>query len=299
MPINTLTALIAEDEPLLAASLQRELATLWPELQTQIATDGLQAVELALAMLPQVLFFDVRMPGQSGLEAAQEIAERWPHGKRLPLLIFVTAFDEYAVQAFEQAAVDYIVKPVKTERLQQTLDRIKPLAGIEPAQSATEYIANVSNTDADVLMLNALRTLLRTPLGSVLASRSIAGSAPTHTSTPAAAPRLQRIQASVGSQIVIVQMEDVAYFEAADKYVRVLTGMAKQERELLIRTPIKDLLPQLDAQEFWQIHRSTLVRASMIEAVHRDEAGRLSISLHGRSEKLPVSRLYASLFKAM
>ncbi len=299
MPINALTALIAEDEPLLAASLQRELATLWPELQTQIATDGLQAVELALAMLPQVLFFDVRMPGQSGLEAAQEIAERWPHGKRLPLLVFVTAFDEYAVQAFEQAAVDYIVKPVKTERLQQTLDRIKPLAGIEPAQSATEYIANVSNTDADELMFNALRTLLRTPLGSVLASRSIAGSASTHTSTPAAAPRLQRIQASVGSQIVIVQMEDVAYFEAADKYVRVLTGMAKQERELLIRTPIKDLLPQLDAQEFWQIHRSTLVRASMIEAVHRDEAGRMSISLHGRSEKLPVSRLYASLFKAM
>jgi DNA-binding LytR/AlgR family response regulator len=282
----TPTALIAEDEPLLAKALQIELAKLWPELQTQIATDGLQAVDMALKLLPQLLFFDVRMPGQSGLEAAQEIAERWPADRPLPQLIFVTAFDEYAVQAFEQAAVDYIVKPVKTARLKQTLERIralnKPLTGTEYARSAHEFIANTVQSEVEEPLLSHLRALLRSPPGA---------------SPPA--PRLQRIQASVGNQIVIVPIQEVAYFEAADKYVRVLTGIAKPERELLIRTPIKDLIPQLDPDEFWQIHRSTLVRASLIEAVHRDEAGKLSLQLHGRQERLAVSRLYAGLFKAM
>jgi DNA-binding LytR/AlgR family response regulator len=279
MSTPTITALIAEDEPLLAQSLQRELAALWPELQTHIVTDGLQAVERALTLLPQVMFFDVRMPGQSGLEAAQEITESWPQGKRLPMFVFVTAFDEYAVQAFEQAAVDYIVKPVKPVRLQQTLERIRPIAGMEYVRNATELVANETQNE---LQLNALRSLLRTPPDA-----------------PAAPPRLQRIQASVGNQIVIVPLSDVAYFEAADKYVRVLSGIEKAERELLIRTPIKDLLPQLDPDEFWQIHRSTLVRASLIEAVHRDETGRMSLQLRGRSERIAVSRLYASLFKAM
>lgn len=286
MPNHAATALIAEDEPLLAAALQRELQALWPELLTHIATDGLQAVERALTLLPELLFFDVRMPGQSGLEAAQEIAERWPQGRRLPLLVFITAFDEYAVKAFEQSAVDYIVKPVKTARLQQTLERIKlsfnALAGINTARSATENIASANSEDIEEPMLNALRSLLRTPPDA-----------------PAKPARLQRITASVGSQIIVVPISDVAYFEAADKYVRVLTGIAEPQRELLIRTPIKDLLPQLDPDEFWQIHRSTLVRASLINAVHRDEAGRLSLSLHGRAEKLAVSRLYAGLFKAM
>jgi DNA-binding LytR/AlgR family response regulator len=280
------TVLIAEDEPLLAKALQSELAKLWPELQIQIATDGQQAVEKALALLPQLLFFDVRMPGQSGLEAAQEIAERWPADRPLPQLIFVTAFDEYAVQAFEQAAVDYIVKPVKTARLQQTLERIKarnqPLAVMESAQSAHEFIANAAQSEAEEPLLNHLRALLRSPPGAA-----------------AATPCLQRIQASVGHQIVIVPIQEVAYFEAADKYVRVLTGITSPSRELLIRTPIKDLLPQLDPDEFWQIHRSTLVRASLIQTVHRDEAGKLSLQLQGRSEKLAVSRLYAGLFKAM
>jgi DNA-binding LytR/AlgR family response regulator len=281
--MKAITALIAEDEPLLAQSLQRELAALWPELRTQLASDGLQAVELALQLLPQILFFDVRMPGQSGLEAAQEIAERWPEGRTLPTLVFVTAFDEYAVQAFNQAAMDYIVKPVKTLRLQQTLERIRQYAGIKPAQSAHDLIAidDVQNGHEES-QLSALRALLNKP--------------------PDAAhnlPLLKRIQASVGNQIVIVPIEEVAYFEAADKYVRVLTGINQPERELLIRTPIKDLLPQLHADDFWQIHRSTLVRASLIDAVHRDEAGRLSISLKDRAEKLTVSRLYAGLFKAM
>jgi DNA-binding LytR/AlgR family response regulator len=280
--MSTVTALIAEDEPLLAQSLQRDLSQLWPELVIHVATDGLQAVEKALSVLPQVLFFDVRMPGQSGLEAAQDIAERWPAERRLPLLVFVTAFDEYAVKAFEQAAIDYLVKPVKAQRLAQSLERIRPLALIEYAQSATQFIANHAPEAIEEQLTQSLRALLRI---------QSAGASPPS--------RLQRIQASVGNQIVMVPLSQVAYFEAADKYVRVIAGIEGPQRELLIRTPIKDLLPQLDPEEFWQIHRGTLVRASLIDSVHRDESGRLSVSLLGRGDKLSVSRLYASLFKAM
>ena len=280
--MSAVIALIAEDEPLLAQSLQRDLSQLWPELVIHVATDGLQAVEKALSVLPQVLFFDVRMPGQSGLEAAQDIAERWPAERRLPLLVFVTAFDEYAVKAFEQAAVDYIVKPVKTQRLAQSLERIRPLALIASAQSATQFIANHAPEAIEEQLTQSLRALLRI---------QSAGASPPS--------RLQRIQASVGNQIVMVPLSEVAYFEAADKYVRVIAGIEGPQRELLIRTPIKDLLPQLDPDEFWQIHRGILVRASLIDSVHRDESGRLSVSLLGRGDKLSVSRLYASLFKAM
>jgi DNA-binding LytR/AlgR family response regulator len=282
-------ALIAEDEPLLAAGLRRELAALWLELEIRIASDGLQAVDLALQWLPDVLLFDVRMPGQSGLDAAQDIAERWPAELELPLLVFVTAFDEYAVQAFEHAAVDYLVKPVKAARLRQSVERIQALALAKYDQSATKSRASsvptatvAAATDLEDATLHALRQLLL--------ARPDAGSAP---------PRLQRIQASVGQQIVVVPLSEVLCFEAADKYVRVLTGVQGPERELLIRTPIKDLLAQLDPDEFWQIHRSTLVRASCIETVSRDEAGRLSLQLRGRKEKWAISRVYAPLFKAM
>lgn len=282
---TTLTALIAEDEPLLVRSLCNELAALWPQLQTHIATDGLQAARMALELLPHILFFDVRMPGQSGLEAAQEITEQWPTERALPLLVFITAFDEYAVQAFSQAAVDYIVKPVKTARLQQCLERIRPLAHIKQAQYATKSIAYCAPHDGEEQLLSNLRSLLNSPLANNSASQAM--------------PRLQRIQASVGNQIVIVPLSEVAFMQAADKYVRVITGGTQTPRELLIRTPIKDLLPQLDANEFWKIHRSTLVRASLIQTVVRDESGKLSLQLHGHDEKLAVSRLYAGLFRAM
>jgi DNA-binding LytR/AlgR family response regulator len=277
--IGELVALIAEDEPLLAASLQRELHQLWPELRTELASNGLQATAKALQLLPDVLLFDVRMPGCSGLEAAQDIADQWPADRALPLLAFITAYDQYAVQAFEHAAIDYIVKPVQTARLQQTLDRIRPLAQQRRSLAAIGSIADHAFIASDEALLENLRKLTASHARPL---------------TPAQ-PLLARIQASVGNQIVFIPIEEVIYFEAADKYVRVLTT----SRELLIRTPIKDLLPQLDPEEFWQIHRSTLVRASLIETVHRDAAGRLMLSLHGRSEKLVVSRLYASLFKAM
>lgn len=282
-------ALIAEDEPLLAVSLQRELAALWPELEVRVATDGLQAVQMALQCQPEILFFDVRMPGQSGLDAAHEIAERWPLERPLPLLVFVTAFDEYAVRAFEQAAVDYIVKPVKTARLQQTIKRIQPL-------SLAKYGRDAIDSGASEVLAQPKPESSHTEDATLGALRLLLASRPDVRDTPA---RLQRIQASVGQQIVVVPLSDVAYFEAADKYVRVLTGVHAPERELLIRTPIKDLIRQLDPGEFWQIHRGTLVRASLIDSVFRDDSGRLSLQLRGRKDRLAISRLYAPLFKPM
>ncbi|CAN7576964.1 MULTISPECIES: LytR/AlgR family response regulator transcription factor [unclassified Acidovorax] len=275
-------ALIAEDEPLLAAALQQELARAWPALQV-VATvgDGLSAVRQALALQPDVLFFDIRMPGQSGLDAAVELADAWPTdgpaGRPFPALVFVTAYDQYAVQAFEAQAVDYLLKPVQAARLQKTVQKLQ-LALASKAPAAIDLEATMAQ----------LRHLLVAP-------GVAAPAAATAPATPAAGTPLTLIQASSGSQIHMVPVADVLYFEAADKYVRVLTAA----REYLIRTPLKDLIGQLDTQVFWQIHRSTLVRASSITTVTRDEAGKLHLELAGRPEKLPVSRLYAHLFKAM
>jgi len=267
------TALIAEDEPLLATHLRNELQRQWPQLDV-VATvgHGQAAVDQALALRPAILFLDVRMPGLSGLEAAQALAEEWPEGEPLPLLVFVTAYDQYALQAFEQAAVDYLLKPVQPDRLAQTCSRLQEvLRQRSPAQAAPAAL------DAT---LAQLRHLL------------VNGSAPT---TPAAAAPLSVIQASVGNAIHMVKLDEVVYFEAADKYVRVVTS----EREYLIRTSLRELLPQLDTRRFWQIHRGTVVRAQAINAVTRDEAGKTQLCLRGLTEKFNVSRLYSHLFKAM
>ena len=260
------TALIAEDEPLLAQALQAELARAWPQLRI-VATvgDGASAVRAALEHRPDVLLFDIRMPGQGGMEAAAELAEDWPADAPFPALVFVTAYDQYAVQAFEAQAVDYVLKPVQAARLHKTVEKLKQVL----AQRSTR------GTDIEAT-LGQLRHLLQ-------------GAA-----APAQAP-LKVIQASVGNSIRMVPVEDVLYFEAADKYVRVVCG----DGEVLIRTPLKDLLPQLDPQLFWQIHRGTVVRATAVESVHRDEAGKLHLALRNLKERLPVSRLYAHLFKAM
>jgi DNA-binding LytR/AlgR family response regulator len=263
-------ALIAEDEPLLAAALQQALAQAWPELQVQATVgDGLSAVRQALALRPEVLFFDIRMPGQSGLDAAAELADAWPADQPFPALVFVTAYDQYAVQAFEAQAVDYLLKPVQAARLQKTVQKLQ-LALTRQAPAAINLEATLAQ----------LRNLMAAP--------GLAAPA------PPSAP-LTVIQASSGNQIHLVPVAEVLYLEAADKYVRVLTA----GREYLIRTPLKELATQLDAHEFWQVHRGTLVRASAIASVTRDEAGRLHLALRQRPETLAVSRLYAHLFKAM
>ncbi|MFP8777124.1 LytR/AlgR family response regulator transcription factor [Hydrogenophaga sp. RWCD_12] len=268
------TALIAEDEPLLAAALQAELARAWPALRiVATAGHGAAAVDKALTLRPDVVFMDIRMPGMSGLEAAAELADEWPtDGAPFPALVFVTAYDQYAVQAFEAQAVDYLLKPVQAERLARTVQRVQSLL----AQRTTATSPSPA-VDAPLdATLEKLRALLA-PSGA------------------AAVEPLRVIQAGVGQQIRLVPVDEVLCFEAADKYVRVLTG----EADLLIRTPLKDLLPQLDASVFWQVHRGTVVRATAIRSVHRDEAGKLSLEVRGLKERVPVSRLYAGRFKAM
>ncbi|RTQ31339.1 response regulator transcription factor [Variovorax gossypii] len=274
------TALIAEDEPLLAQALKAELASAWPELQiVATAGDGRSAVREALRLLPQVLFFDIRMPGLDGLGAAAELADCWPADEApMPQLVFVTAYDEYAARAFEAQAIDYVLKPVQPERLRKTVGRLQQaLAARQPAPS-TPALADAA--------LEQTLAQWRQVLGAAGAGAASATPAP-----------LRMIAASDagGSTVRMVPIDEVLYFEAADKYLRVLTAT----HEYLIRTPLKQLLPQLDADTFWQVHRAVVVRSSAIESVHRDEAGKLHLMLRGRAEKIPVSRLYAHLFRAM
>lgn len=278
-------ALIAEDEPLLADALRCELARAWPALQI-VATvgDGVSAVQQALALQPDVLFFDIRMPGQNGLDAALALAHAWPTegpaAKPFPALVFVTAYDQYAVQAFEAQAVDYLLKPVQPTRLQKTVQKLQLTLAVN-ARPAMDVDATLAQ----------LRHLLTASDGAATPPQSATRPAP----LPSGLVPLTLIQASSGSRIHMVPVAEVLYFEAADKYVRVLTAT----REFLIRTPLKELMDQLDTTVFWQIHRSTLVRASAITTVTRDEAGKLHLALAGRTDKLPVSRLYAHRFKAM
>lgn len=274
------TALIAEDEPLLAQALKAELAVAWPELQiVATAGDGRSAVREALRLLPQVLFFDIRMPGLDGLGAAAELADCWPTDEApMPQLVFVTAYDEYATRAFDAQAIDYVLKPLQPERLRKTVSRLQQaLATRQPAPTPALADAALEQT------LSQWRQVL---------TAASAGTA----ATAAPAP-LRMIAASDagGSTVRMVPIDEVLYFEAADKYLRVLTAT----HEYLIRTPLKQLLPQLDADTFWQVHRAVVVRSSAIESVHRDEAGKLHLMLRGRAEKIPVSRLYAHLFRAM
>jgi DNA-binding LytR/AlgR family response regulator len=260
------TALIAEDELLLRQALKSELARLWPELQIVAEVgDGESALREALVLRPQICFLDIRMPGMSGLEAAQALAEDWPDEQAFPLLVFVTAYDQYAIEAFDAQAVDYLVKPVQTKRLAACVERLR--------QRLAERLAPGLSAPT----LEQLRQLL----------------APQRSS--AASNKLEVIQAGVGNTVHMVPVDDVIYFEAADKYVRVVTA----EREHLIRLALKDLLPQLDDQLFWQVHRGLVVRARAIASAQRLETGKVLLSLRGRSERLTASRLYAHLFKGM
>ena len=250
------TALIADDEPHLARALATELAALWPELQLlRVARNGVEAAERIAALNPDLAFLDIQMPGLSGLEVAQGIEGR-------TRVVFVTAYDEYAVQAFEQEALDYVLKPVKAERLQRTIERVQRAL----AQPAAE----------DGALLAALRRLVP---------------------TAAAAPqeRLRWVRAGSGERTHQVAVEDVLFFRADDKYTCVQTANS----EHLIRTPIAELAAQLDAAQFVQVHRSTIVNLVHLAGTRRDEASRLLLRLKGHNAELPVSRAYVHLFKAM
>ncbi|QTD43942.1 LytR/AlgR family response regulator transcription factor [Ottowia testudinis] len=274
------TALIAEDEPLLAAALAAELARAWPELRIAATVgDGTSAVEQALKLRPDVLFFDIRMPGMSGLEAAAELADAWDESAApFPALVFVTAYEQYAVQAFDAQALDYLVKPVQPDRLKRCVEKLRAAPSIRADRPAPGALL-----DDTARQLQQLMAALQP--GAAAASP--------------AQPRLRQLPVSPtgnGGQVIrMVPLADVLFLQAADKYVRVVTATGDH----LLRTPLKDLLPQLDPHAFWQIHRSTAVRADAIDTVQRDEAGKLSLTVRGSGERLAVSRVYGYLFRAL
>ncbi len=254
------TALIAEDEPLLARALQMALQTAWPALQiVDVVGDGASAVRQALALQPDVLFLDIRMPGMSGLEASATLQQCWnTAARRLPAVVFVTAYDEYAIKAFEVQAQDYLLKPLQMPRLEKMVAKLQQTLAPQPLP---ESAPNATLTETQEI----LETL---PLS---------------------------VGSGAGSSIHMVPVQEVVYFEAADKYVRVLTP----HHEYLMRTPLKDIVPRLNPRQFWQIHRGTVVNASHIARVVRNEAGKMHLTLRSRPESLPVSRVYAQQFRAM
>ncbi len=260
-------ALIAEDEPLLAVALKAALSAEWPELDVvALAPNGTEALRLIESERPEVAFLDIRMPGMTGLEVAAELADRLDGGSPVPRLVFVTAYDEFAVKAFDLAAVDYLLKPVSRERLAKTVERLKASLAekrtVAPAGDLAELVSKL---------------------------QSVIGAPP-----PAQGEPLRIIRAAVGNTVRMVPVDEVCYFQATDKYTSVVT----RDAELLIRTPLKELLGQLPAERFRQIHRGTIVNLSEVAAATRDESGRLSVRLKNRKESLQVSRVFADLFRA-
>jgi DNA-binding LytR/AlgR family response regulator len=254
-------AVVAEDEPLLAEQLKTLLARAWPELSVvAIAGNGPAALEAIEREKPEVAFLDIRMPGMTGLEVAEDLLDRL--GARLPSIVFVTAYDEFALRAFDLAAVDYLLKPVTEERLARCVERLK------------ERIQQPDDAEALVFQL---REVLK-------------GEPAKNPATP-----LRILRAGAGDTVKMIPIDDVCYFQASDKY----TGVVTKDGEALIRIPLKELLEQLPAGRFVQIHRSTIVNLQEVAAAVRDDAGRVSLKLRHRKETLAVSRVYADQFRQM
>lgn len=248
-------ALIADDEPHLAHYLRDQLQALWPELQVvHVARNGVEAAARIAELAPDLAFLDIQMPGLSGLEVAQGI-------EGATRVVFVTAFDDYAVQAFEHAALDYVLKPVSSERLAKTVARLRAAAGAVPAWP-------------DAALAAALRSL---------------------TAPPAPGARLRYILAGQGASARHLDVADVRFFQADDKY----TVVASTHGEYLIRTPVADLAAQLDPAQFWQVHRATVINLAWLEGTRRDETSRLFLRMRGHAAELPVSRAFVHLFRAM
>ncbi|MCC2954666.1 LytTR family DNA-binding domain-containing protein [Massilia sp. IC2-477] len=245
-------ALIADDEPHLALYLRDQLLALWPGLEiVHLARNGVEAAARIAELEPDLAFLDIQMPGLSGLEVAQGI-------EGSTRVVFVTAFDEFALQAFEHAALDYILKPVDTARLARTVARLRAAPATLPAGPA---------------LAQALQQLTAAP----------------------ARPRLRYILAGQGERTRHLDVADIRFFQADDKY----TVVASVHGEYLIRTTITDLAAQLDPEQFWQVHRSTVINLAWLDGTRRDDASRLFLRMRGHDAELPVSRAFVHLFRAM
>jgi DNA-binding LytR/AlgR family response regulator len=262
-------AVIADDERLMREQLRARLAEVWPELQiVGEARNGLEAVELVEQLRPEIVFLDIRMPGLTGVDAARQIAQMdIGDDESLPEIVFITAYDQYAVEAFEQGVADYVLKPAERDRLMVTVQRIR------------KRLATRGTPEADAAP--PVQQLLHK-----LAARLNPGAAPHY---------LEWIQATVGQAIQMIPVAEVLFFISDEKYTRVQTAQV----EALIRKPIKELIDELDPHLFWQIHRSTLVNVKAIAGITRDFRGRQIVAVRGHPEKLEVSRSYTHLFKGM
>ncbi len=286
------TAVLADDERLMRDQLRARLTEVWPELDIVAeAKNGLEAVQLVDVHRPDIVFLDIRMPGLTGVDAARQIAQLGPRTNEstnesadgsndgnnndddgeplLPEIVFITAYDQYAVEAFEQGVVDYVLKPAERDRLLLTVQRLQQ-----------RLAARRAGLEADA-PARPLQQLLHQ-----LSAQMNPGKAASY---------LQWIQATVGQTIQMIPVEEVLFFVSDEKYTRVQTAQV----EALIRKPIKELVDELDPQLFWQIHRSTLVAVKAISGVTRDFRGRQIVSVKGHNEKLEVSRSYTGLFKGM
>jgi DNA-binding LytR/AlgR family response regulator len=246
----TVTALIAEDEALPRADLVKLLEELWPELKIAAQCEnGLEALDNMAALKPNVAFLDIRMPGANGLEVARAASGQCH-------VVFITAYDQYAIEAFNAGAVDYLLKPVQRERLVQTVARLK------------EHVASPA-PDISALL-------------SALGARN-------------KAQQLKWVSANVGDTIKMFGIEEILYFQSEDKYTKVVTA----NDEAHIRKTLKELSDELDPDVFWQVHRSTIVRADAIARAQRDDIGKVTLSLKARSDKIAVSQAFAYRFRGM
>jgi len=267
MTIARPTAIIADDERLMRDQLRMRLSEVWPELQiVGEAKNGEEAVQLVGQLNPDLTFLDIRMPGKTGMEAAREIGER-------SQIVFVTAYDQYAVEAFERGAIDYILKPTEPDRLKITIDRLKERLESTAGGAGALGKGGASVNESVTAMLSQLAEKIGAPK-------------PKH---------LQWIQASIGQDLRMIPVEDILFFRSDEKYTCVQTAGF----EALIRKPVRDLADELDPSLFWQIHRATLVNVNAIEGVTRDIRGRHLVLVKGRTEKLEVSRSFLHLFKQM
>jgi DNA-binding LytR/AlgR family response regulator len=257
------TAIIADDERLMRDQLRMRLSEVWPELEiVGEAKNGEEAVALVAQLHPDLTFLDIRMPGTTGMEAARQIGGQ-------SNIVFVTAYDQYAVEAFERGAVDYVLKPPEPERLRVTVARLKELL----ARPMEADAANANVNESVTQMLSQLAQKMAAPKPAYL----------------------QWIQASIGQDLRMIPVEDILFFRSDEKYTCVQT----ERFEALIRKPVRDLAEELDPALFWQIHRATLVNVNAIEGVTRDIRGRHLVLIKGKPDKLEVSRSFLHLFKQM
>jgi DNA-binding LytR/AlgR family response regulator len=252
--------IIAEDEPLLARALAQQLTQHWPSARcAAIAANGAEALKLADEFSPDVAFLDVRMPQLDGLEAARQLCLK----EHPPLIVFVTAYDAYALDAFETAAIDYLLKPVETARLTKCIERLSGQLGRGTTDdSAGEMASRIAEL-----------------LGNGAGRRE----------------KLRFIRAGAGTTVKLIPVNEILWFEAEDKYITVAT----RDGDSIIRMPLRELLEQLDDEIFWQVHRGTVVNSLHIALARRDELGHLTLTLKGRQDEIPVSRQFAHLFKQM